>query len=156
MGLLDIVIPNIVTGDYNTRIKNVDYDFKFILPERDEAKTCLRQINFARVIVTNTNMNQKVLLITNSDFIIREINNCIMLSNEFDGKAEFMANNDYDCDHCLSAEKVSGYYCGDKEIKAIKMNKYGLICAEICNVINNANDVSDFLSDKMEELESDS
>ncbi|MBW1615178.1 MAG: AAA family ATPase, partial [Deltaproteobacteria bacterium] len=47
------------------------------------------QIYIARLLALCVNSGLKVFISTHSDYIIREFNNLIMLSNSFDGKEEF-------------------------------------------------------------------
>lgn len=146
--MLTIIIPNIKTGKY--KIPNIKYDECFIFPENN--KTCFQRIKFAKNMVKKL-QSKNLLLITNCDFILREINNCIMLSYDFNEKDEFMAKHKYTKKHCLLPNKVNAYYCTNKKIKENRINKYGVMNNEICNTINNANEISDFLSDKIEQLE---
>lgn len=67
------------------------------------------QRQMAKVIARLCNAGIKVLITTHSDYLIREINNSIMLSHDIDDKEQIMQRGEFkDCD-ILNAEHVSAY-----------------------------------------------
>ena len=85
------------------------------------------QIQMARLLVSHVNKGLKILLTTHSDYIIKEINNLIMLSSNFKGKEEFMKKNkDYTESHYLKPNSVKAYICERGTLTPQNVNNMGM------------------------------
>lgn len=106
------------------------------------------QIKMAGLIVRLVNAGIKVIMTTHSDYIIKEINNRIMLSNikSRDDLSDFsFANED-----ALKQDKVSAFtICDDRKIKSIAIDEYGINQDIFDNVIISLNERSDSIFDKL-------
>ncbi|WP_078235572.1 AAA family ATPase, partial [Vibrio parahaemolyticus] len=105
----------------------------------------------ARLIVRLINAGVKVLITTHSDFLIREINNAIALSNEFENKEAFLKEHDLIKADTLDGERVSAYAV-DKTgvVNPMPINKFGIETAIFDVLINKANDFQDEILEKIE------
>lgn len=70
----------------------------------------IEQISLVRHIVSLVNEGFKIILITHSVYILKELNNCLMLSQEFEGKVDIMQSCNYTEDCILERESVIAYY----------------------------------------------
>lgn len=97
----------------------------------------------ARVIARLVNTGVKVLITTHSDYLIREINNSIMLSNEFDDKKAIMQSHDFKPADILKPDQVSAYMVKDEGNKAVvsemKVGQLGINTQIFDSIINSAN-----------------
>jgi hypothetical protein len=80
-----------------------------IIDEPESHLSLAKQRLLAKLIADCINNGLKILLTTHSDTLVLEINNLIMLSNEFDDKDSFMKKHKYQQAHIIDPEKVSAY-----------------------------------------------
>ncbi|KZK75851.1 hypothetical protein PsAD13_05289 [Pseudovibrio sp. Ad13] len=74
------------------------------------------QRKMARLITRLVNSGVKVLITTHSDFLIREFNNSVILSNDFEDKQKVMKKHKYISEDILSPKQVEAYSVSDKGI----------------------------------------
>lgn len=102
------------------------------------------QRKLARLLVRLVNVGVNVIVSTHSDYIIKEINNLIMLSEDFNGRDELMAKYGYDESEVLAPAKVSPYLVKDGNVLPMEINlKEGIIASTFDEVINQLNESSD-------------
>ena len=119
-----------------------------IIDEPESHLSPTNQILMARLLVFCVNSGLKVLITTHSDYLIKEINNLIMLNSNFDGKSEFLEKNkkDYTEDDCLKPESVKAYICEKGELKPCSVDKKGIDMPVFDNAIDNINKISNALA----------
>ncbi|MEZ8205842.1 AAA family ATPase [Vibrio splendidus] len=97
----------------------------------------------SRAIARLVNSGVKVLITTHSDYLIREINNSIMLSNEFDEKEAIMQSHDFKQSDILKPTQVSAYMVENEGNKAVvsemKVGQLGINTQIFDCIINSAN-----------------
>lgn len=102
------------------------------------------QRKIARILTMIANRGIKVIVSTHSDYFVREINNLIMLKDEFQSKPEIMQTYGYNENMLISDKKVSAYLFDDNSIKLMDIdNKEGIIANTFDEVINSLNSSSD-------------
>ncbi len=102
------------------------------------------QRKIARILTMIANRGIKVIVSTHSDYFVREINNLIMLKDEFKSKPEIMQKYGYHEKMFISEKKVSAYLFDDNSIKLMEIdNKEGIIANTFDDVINSLNSSSD-------------
>ncbi len=112
------------------------------------------QIFMARLLALCVNSGLKVFISTHSDYIIREFNNLIMLSNNFDGKEEFLKSNDYGKGDFLKPESVSAYICEKGSLTPCAVDKKGIDMPSFDGTIDKINVVAnelDYLTGPIDE-----
>ncbi|EAI0016673.1 hypothetical protein E0F87_04610 [Campylobacter upsaliensis] len=67
------------------------------------------QILVARLLVLLVNTGIKVFITTHSDYIVRELSNCIMLNNLSDGQIQKIKKQGYSKEYGLESQKVKAY-----------------------------------------------
>ncbi|HCG8627331.1 TPA: AAA family ATPase [Vibrio parahaemolyticus] len=94
----------------------------------------------ARVIARLVNAGVKVLITTHSDYLVREINNSIMLSNDFDAKEEIMTSNELVAEDILMPQQVSAYKADENgNVSDMKVGPLGINTQIFDSIINKAN-----------------
>ena len=103
------------------------------------------QILVARFLGRLVNEGFKVVASTHSDYIIRELNNLIMLSNSFGEKEELRKKYGYKENELLKSEQVGAYYFekGKNTAVPVPMLKRGIEIDSIDLVITDLNERSD-------------
>jgi len=102
------------------------------------------QRKIARVLSMIANRGVKVIVSTHSDYFIREINNLIMLKNDFTSKQTIMQKYNYEENMLISGNEVSAYLFCKNSIEEMEIDEQeGIIAKTFDSVINDLNLVSD-------------
>lgn len=101
------------------------------------------QILVARFLARLVNEGFKVIASTHSDYIIRELNNLILLNNDFPEKKSLIEKYKYQENQLLSAEKVGAYIFKDGYGKEVPLSNQGIEIQSIDTVIADLNQRSD-------------
>lgn len=102
------------------------------------------QRKMAGLLARLVNAGIKVVVTTHSDYLIREINNRIMLSGEVEDKDEIMADNGMIEQDVLNQDQVKAYIVkDDRKIHDVEVDKYGIKMDVFDDLIAQANDLSD-------------
>ncbi len=111
----------------------------------------------ARLIAKLVNSGVKVILSTHSDYIIKELNNLIMLNEEFPSRDKLCKKYAYKKEEFLDSSKINAYFVRDGEVEELEnSNKEGIIAKSFDDVINKLNNSSDDIYyTKQEELNSE-
>ena len=111
------------------------------------------QILMARLIAACINAGIKVLVTTHSDYFVKEINNLIMLSNNFQDKKEFLDRHrkHYSKDDFLKPESVSAYICEKGTLSPCTIDEWGIQMGSFDDIIDEINKISNELSLRIEE-----
>ena len=118
-----------------------------IIDEPESHLSPTNQVLIARLLAFCVNSGLRVLLTTHSDYLIKEFNNLIMLSNDFEGKDNFLTRNkkDYTDGDYLKPESVKAYTCEDGTLKACDVDKTGIDMPVFDDAIDKINKVSNEL-----------
>ena len=129
----------------------LDYLLKNVLAENytliiDEPEQNLHPDNqryIARLLGKLVNAKVNVIISTHSDYIIRELNNLILLSNRFKGYEELMKTYGYEESELLKKEDVKGYIFKENTIEKVQVDEEGMKMDIFDEVINSMNEASD-------------
>ncbi len=105
----------------------------------------------ARLLVQLVNAGIKVIITTHSDYIIRELNNLIMLSKLQKKRKSVLKNNNYDEKEYIDPRMVKAYICYESTIKAVTPNNYGLDIDTFDCLINNSNQITNSIVNALDE-----
>lgn len=100
------------------------------------------QREVARVLAQLVNAGLKVIVSTHSDYFVRELNNLIMLKNDFSGAKELQKKYGYQDNELLASKQVSAYLFDDKKITPMVLNEEGIVAETFNDVINKLNQSS--------------
>ena len=129
----------------------LDYLLKNVLAENytliiDEPEQNLHPDNqryIARLLGKLVNAKVNVIISTHSDYIVREINNLIILGNRFNGYEKLMEEYGYEEDELITKEEVRGYIFRDQTIDKVTIDDKGMQMDVFDDVINSMNEASD-------------
>ena len=100
---------------------------KFLVIDEPESHIDpVNQIKLARSLVRWVKSGIKILISTHSDFIVKEINNLIMLDSHFDDKEQLLEELRYKKEDSIHPSMVKAYYAVDGGLKPCHMNEYGI------------------------------
>lgn len=137
--LLDIFIKNIAQKEQMLIIDEPEMNLH---PEA--------QRFMARFLVQLVNCGVKVILTTHSDYIIREINNLIMLFNlKVANKEKFLRALGYFDSEMLNSEDVRAYMCENHEVILASQNEYGVNLESFDGFISQSNNIADRIIDQV-------
>ena len=118
-----------------------------IIDEPESHLDTYNQIVVARLLARAVNAGLRVMITTHSDYLLKEINNLLMLGRDIPKRAEFMRRHGYAEDEFLNAEAVKAYMATDGELVECTSNEYGLDLPVFDNTINQLNNTSWELAD---------
>ncbi len=107
------------------------------------------QIEMARLLARLARSGVKVLVTTHSDYIVKEINNLIMLSQPFQNKEAVIKRLKYGEDEYLHADQVRAYIAEDGSLSRCKTNPYGIEYPNFDDTIDDINNVANELSERV-------
>ncbi len=96
------------------------------------------QRNIARILARIANRGIRVIISTHSDYILREINNLIMLNSDFRSRDELKRKYGYSDDELLDVSDIAAYLFGKNRIQAMEINQEEGIVAETFDAVINA------------------
>ncbi|WP_353572784.1 AAA family ATPase [Candidatus Albibeggiatoa sp. nov. BB20] len=104
------------------------------------------QRKMASLLARLVNAGVKVLITTHSDYLIREINNKIMLNSQIENKQSIMQNAKIVEQDVLRPEQVKAYAVKtDHTIKIVPVDRYGINMEIFDDIIADANKLADDL-----------
>ncbi|OQY01470.1 MAG: hypothetical protein B6I26_03845 [Desulfobacteraceae bacterium 4572_130] len=125
-----------------------------IIDEPESHLDTSNQIKMAQLLALCVNNGLKVLITTHSDYLIKEFNNLIMLSNDFKDKENFLnSNKQYTKNDYLKPESVGTYVCENGQLTSCNIDNKGMDIKFFDDTIDKINEVSnelDFLIDEQD------
>ena len=94
----------------------------FIIDEPESHLDTTNQIEFARILARMVKIGMKVLITTHSDYIVKELNNLIMLNNDFENRQEVIDRLGYT--ESLDPDIVSAYVAEKGTLTECDIDKY--------------------------------
>ena len=117
-----------------------------IIDEPESHLDTANQIQFARLLAHAVNTGLKVLITTHSDYIVKEVNNLLMLSQDFEEKDEVLKKLKYSEHDYLKPESVRAYVAEKNSLTPCTIEKYGIDMPVFDTTIDKINRVSSELS----------
>nr|WP_286019483.1 AAA family ATPase [Candidatus Venteria ishoeyi] len=100
------------------------------------------QRNLARLLAQLVKNGIKVVVSTHSTYLVRELNNLIMLHKPFSQAEALRKRYGYEADDSLDPDLVSAYLFDQKSIKAMDIDAEGVIAETFDEVVNTLNQSS--------------
>lgn len=101
------------------------------------------QVKLTKVFAKLINLGIKIIITTHSDYITKEVNNLIALSNDFDSKENLMKEYDYKENEIIKPSQVKAYIAKEQTLEEITIDNFGLAKTSFDDVINQINEVSE-------------
>ena len=126
-----------------------------IIDEPESQLDTANQILLARLLAHLVQAGLKVLLTTHSDYLIKELNNLIMLSRAFRNKSKVIRKLKYARDDCIAPERIRAYVAAKGGIAKCEIDKFGIDMPNFDETINEINDVANELASRLTEERAD-
>ena len=120
-----------------------------IIDEPESHLDTTNQIQLARLLARLVRAGLKVLLTTHSDYLIKELNNLIMLSSSFDNKAKVVKRLKYAKEDCIAPEKIRAYIATGNSLTRCEIDKFGIDMPNFDETINDINDAASELAARL-------
>ena len=120
-----------------------------IIDEPESHLDTANQVEMARLLVRIVQTGMKVLLTTHSDYIIKEMNNLIMLSSSFRNKPAIVKKLGYDVDDFLEPERVHAYVTKKGGLMKCDVDRFGMNMPNFDETIDRINDASNELAARL-------
>lgn len=123
-----------------------------IIDEPESHFTLRNQRLMAKLIAAIVNIGVKVFITTHSDFLIKELNNLILLKNDFEGKDKRLMKNKnrYTGNDYLDHKSINVYQAIDGTLSSLKISNNGIeipfFDEEINNLFSISSDLDYFIS----------
>ena len=124
-------------------------DYFLIIDEPESHLDTANQIQVARLLARLVNSGTKVLITTHSDYIVKEINNLIMLNNSFKEKEEAANDLGYRKNDHLDPEFVRAYIAENNTLKPCTIDTFGIDMPVFDKTIDDINRASDDLASRL-------
>ena len=122
-----------------------------IIDEPESHLDTANQIQLARLLARLVRAGLQVLLTTHSDYLIKELNNLIMLSCSFDSKAKVMRRLKYAKDDYIAPERIRAYIAQGNGLTRCEVDEFGIDMPNFDETINKINDVANELAMRLTE-----
>jgi ABC-type cobalamin/Fe3+-siderophores transport system ATPase subunit len=119
-----------------------------IIDEPESHLDTANQIEMARLLARCVNSGLKVIITTHSDYIIKEFNNLIMLSQDFSGKEAFLKeySSSYGEQDYLKPEHVAAYITEKNSLTRCEIDHLGLNMPNFDDTIDMINQIANELA----------
>ncbi len=116
-----------------------------IIDEPESHLDTANQIQLARLLARAVHAGLKVLITTHSDYLIKEINNLLMLSTDFKDKSKVLKKLKYSEHDFLKPESVRAYVAENNSLTRCTVERYGIDMPVFDTTIHEINKVSNEL-----------
>lgn len=124
-----------------------------IIDEPESHLDTENQIRMARLIARAIHAGLRVMLTTHSDYLVKEINNLIMLSHDFEGKNSFIAEHGYAPDEYLKISSVEAYTAENNSLVRCEVDEFGLLTPIFDDTIDAINLIANELGARISQRE---
>ena len=122
-----------------------------IVDEPESHLDTANQILLARLLARCVRAGLKVLISTHSDYIIKEINNLVMLSRPFKDKEAVVKKLKYSPDDFINPDAIRAYVAEDNSLTRCDVDKFGIDMPVFDETIDRINTVANDLASRMSE-----
>lgn len=121
-----------------------------IIDEPESHLDTANQIRVARLLARLVRAGLKVLITTHSDYLIKEINNLIMLESDFEGRDAVLRSLKYTDDDVLQRTSIRAYVAQDSGLVPCDVDRFGIDMPLFDDTIDDINRVANELSSRLE------
>jgi len=117
-----------------------------IIDEPESHLDTANQVLLARLLARMVRAGLKVLVTTHSDYLVKEINNLIMLNSTFARKAQVIRKFNYGKKDFIDPERIRAYVARDQGLHKCAIDKFGIGMPNFDETIDEINHVANELS----------
>lgn len=121
-----------------------------IVDEPESHLDTANQIRLARLLARLVRAGLKVLVTTHSDYLIKEINNLVMLNSDFEGKEEALKSLRYTNEDALSQDSIRAYVADKNGLIRCEVDRFGINMPVFDETIDRINAVANELASRLE------
>ena len=107
------------------------------------------QVLFARLLASSVKAGLRVLISTHSDYLVKELNNLIMLSRDFPEKNDLAKKLGYRLDEALAPNAVRAYVAEENSLTQCEIGPFGIEMPMFDATIDQINEAAIELSSRM-------
>ena len=122
-----------------------------IIDEPESHLDTTNQILLARLLARFARAGLKVLITTHSDYLVKEINNLVMLSRPFADKDSVIKKLKYETDDFLEPESIRAYVAEENGLKRCTIDKFGIDMPVFDTTIDKINNAANQLASRVAE-----
>ena len=126
-----------------------------IIDEPESHLDTQNQIMLARMLSQFVRSGIKVLITTHSDYVLKEINNLIMLNSSFEGKEKLIKRLKYKSCESLDPESLRCYIAEEGQLTPCKVDKFGADLPMFDETIDSINKASNELASRLNNADGD-
>ncbi len=116
-----------------------------IIDEPESHLDTANQVQLARLLARFVRSGLKVLITTHSDYLIKEFNNLVMLSNSFTDKKAVVRKLKYHADDFLPPDSIRAYVAEENRLTRCKVDAFGIDMPVFDKTIDEINRVANEL-----------
>ena len=120
-----------------------------IIDEPESHLDTANQIQLARLLARLAKAGVKVLVTTHSDYLIKEINNLLMLSRSFESKSKLIKTLKYKNDDFLEPDSVRAYVAEKNSLNPCVIDQFGIDMPVFDRTIHDINRAANELASKL-------
>ena len=120
-----------------------------IIDEPESHLDTQNQIMLARMLSQFVRSGIKVLITTHSDYVLKEINNLIMLNSSFEGKEELIKDLKYKGCESLNPDSLRCYIAEKGQLTPCKVDEFGVDLPMFDKTIDSINKTSNELASRL-------
>ena len=124
-------------------------DQLLIIDEPESHLDTYNQIQFARLLARAVHAGLKVLITTHSDYIVKEVNNLLMLSEDFKEKPRVLKKHGYSEHDFLNPDSVRAYVAEENSLTRCTIDRFGIDMPVFDKTIDTINRVSSELESRL-------
>ena len=121
-----------------------------IIDEPESHLDTANQIQLARLLARIVRTGLKVLITTHSDYLIKEINNLIMLDSDFEGKDAVLRSLGYKADDALNRDSIRAYVAQNNGLDRCGVDRFGIDMPLFDETIDDINATANELASRLE------
>lgn len=125
-----------------------------IIDEPESHLDTTNQILLARLLARLVRAGVKVLVTTHSDYLVKEINNLIMLNRPFADKSSVVKELGYKADDFLPQDSIRAYVTEKNSLSRCKVDEFGIEMPVFDTTIDSINLASNELASRLNQAES--
>ena len=122
-----------------------------IIDEPESHLDTANQVQLARMLAHFVRAGVRVLITTHSDYLLKELNNLIMLSSEFPNKEKVRKSLGYSDEDFLDPSLIRAYIAENGGLSPCDINAFGIGLPPFDQVIDSINRASNELSTRIED-----
>ncbi len=126
-------------------------DHLLIIDEPEGHLDTANQVLLARLLARLVRTGLKVLVTTHSDYLVKELNNLVMLSSSFKRKTEIIRKHKYTDADQLAPDMIRAYVAREQSLNRCTVDEFGIDMPIFDDTIDRINDVANDLASRLAE-----